>query len=688
MISNRIKTIRDRYNERTYRNRRDLTEFDFASSWSKNNIPYPIRSVLRFSKMVDLEIANAIIYPEDRFGMYRKFKYIPPLWTKEERENIEKDNFVFDDAYVMNIATDYTIPLRIGFDGIKAEIIAKLDDNNLNDEQKVELSAMLDSIYAFYRLVDAYKEFAIKSNNVEMAKALNNIPRNKPNSFYEAILMVRIIIYALWLNGNKHITIGRFDQYLYPFYVKSKSEGLSDDEALELIEEFFLSLNFDADIYPGVQQGDNGQSLVIGGCDLEGNKDCFNEISKFVLKAQEELCLIDPKINMRVNKNTPDEWFILGTELTKRGLGFPQYSNDDVVIDALVRWGYDIKDARNYVVAACWEFIIPGLAYDIPNVDGLDFPLVVSETIKDKLDSCSTFNQLLEEVDKKVISETIRLVKMTNNMYQLPSPFQSILMDGCISRGEDVISGGMKYNNFGFHGVGISNAVDALAAVKKNVYEDKTISKEQLHKALENDFVGYERELSLLKNSPKMGENIDEVDSIAVNLTDAFATELEKYKNCRGGIFRAGTGSAMYYIWMSQNLGATAEGRRKGEPFAANFSPQLGIGSNKVLSVLQSFTKPHLVRICNGGPLTLEFHSTVFKNDEGTKKVAMLVKTYMNLGGHQLQLNAVNREVLLDAQLHPEQHKELIVRVWGWSGYFNELDLAYQNQIIKRTEFN
>ena len=139
---------------------------------------------------------------------------------------------------------------------------------------------------------------------------------------------------------------------------------------------------------------------------------------------------------------------------------------------------------------------------------------------------------------------------------------------------------------------------------------------------------------------------------------------------------------------MSQNLGATAEGRRKGEPFAANFSPQLGIGSNKVLSVLQSFTKPHLVRICNGGPLTLEFHSTVFKNDEGTKKVAMLVKTYMNLGGHQLQLNAVNREVLLDAQLHPEQHKELIVRVWGWSGYFNELDLAYQNQIIKRTEFN
>ena len=198
---------------------------------------------------------------------------------------------------------------------------------------------------------------------------------------------------------------------------------------------------------------------------------------------------------------------------------------------------------------------------------------------------------------------------------------------------------------------------------------------------------GYEKLRKYLVSAPKMGNNDDFDDNIGCKLLDKFSEECSKYKNGRGGNFRAGTGSAMYYVWYSETLGATSDGRKAKEPFSANYSPSLNRNFDGVLSVIKSFTKPDLTKTCNGGPLTLEFHDTLFRNQEGIDKVASLVKTFILLKGHQLQLNAVNRDALLDAQKHPEDHKNLIVRVWGWSGYFNELDLAYQNHIIKRLEF-
>ena len=259
-------------------------------------------------------------------------------------------------------------------------------------------------------------------------------------------------------------------------------------------------------------------------------------------------------------------------------------------------------------------------------------------------------------------------------------------MTDCIAQAKD-IAYGAKYNNYGFHGAGLSTAADSLAAVRKLVYDDGSVSAEQLLAALDADFKGYDDVRAKCLAAPKMGNNDDYVDGIAVELTDCFADSLSGLKNDRGGIFRAGTGSAMYYIWYSEHLGATPDGRHAGDPFSANYSPSLNVKFDGVLSVIHSFTKPHLGRVCNGGPLTLEFHDTLFRNDEGTRKVARLVQLFVENGGHQLQLNAINRDTLLDAQKHPEDHKNLIVRVWGWSGYFNELDLEYQNHIIKRLEF-
>ena len=183
-----------------------------------------------------------------------------------------------------------------------------------------------------------------------------------------------------------------------------------------------------------------------------------------------------------------------------------------------------------------------------------------------------------------------------------------------------------------------------------------------------------------------MGNNDPEVDDIAVALMDAFADSVAGQVNERGGIFRAGTGSAMYYVWHAASLPATADGRRAGEGLAANYSPSLFARIRGPVSIMQSFAKPHLTRVCNGGPLTLELHDTMFRNEQAIQKVALMVKSFMDMGGQQLQLNAVNRDTMLDAQKHPQDHRNLIVRVWGWSGYFVELDKEYQDHIIKRME--
>lgn len=680
-MEERLQKIYDRFQKREYRNlRRDGTLMPCKFYEEKN---LAVRSARRLLEAVDAE--QAILFPEDTIGMMRTVKTIPPLLTEDEAKEIRANYFIFDGAQVGNISSDYASMLKNGFQGKREEIANEIKKYSAECKEYYELYAMNLTIDAICLLAEKYRKEAERMGITELAEALSNVPLYAPRSYYEALVMMRIVNFALWLNGNKHNTLGRFDVYMYPYFEADIASGkLTREKALELTGEFFVDLNFDADLYPGVQQGDNGQSMVLGGMGADG-EDVFNELSKICLEASLAINLIDPKINIRVSKNTPFSTYYLGTLLTKQGLGFPQYSNDDVVIPALMEMGYSQEDARNYVVAACWEFIIPGVAYDIPNVDALSYPDVMLSAVA-RLEKFSTFAKLMAAVKGELTATCKKLIANTKNIFVEPSPFQSVVMTDCIKEAKD-IADGSKYNNYGFHGAGLSTAADSLAAIKKLVYDEKKYTATTFKNALAANFKGYEKLHADCIAAPKMGNNDDYVDEIAVELTDCFADALKGEKNERGGIFRAGTGSAMYYIWLSEHLGATPDGRYAGEPFSANYSPSLNVKFDGVLSVIHSFTKPHLGRICNGGPLTLEFHDTLFRNDEGTQKVARLVKLFVENGGHQLQLNAINRETLLDAQKHPENHKNLIVRVWGWSGYFNELDIAYQNHIIKRLEF-
>lgn len=638
-------------------------DWNLAEEFSNSNLSPIERMAERFERMCNVE--QPVILEGEQIVFMRTASNLPDIFTEQEWKEIKSSMFTHELGFVSNWSPNYYGTIAMGL----------LKKRETADEYG---KRAIDNII---KLSDKYLEEAKKQGRDDLVEVLTQVPRYPARNFREALQFFRILHYGLWLEGSYHNTIGRFDKYIYPYLKKDLEQGIhTEDTALELLEDFFLSFNKDGDLYTGIQQGDNGQSLMLGGID-ENGEDVFNLLSELCLVASYNNKMIDPKINLRVSKSTPIERYIKATKLTKAGLGFPQYSNDDIVIPALEKLGYEHKDAVNYTVAACWEFIIPFVGTDIPNKSALSFPKVIDTALHNDFLSSSSYEEFFEKVKKEINNECNKICEDIKNFGTMPSPFINVLMD-C-----NTYKGG-KYNNLGIHGTGISTAADSLAAIKKYVFEEKSITKEELISAVDNNFTDTPELLHKLRyEAPKLGNNDDYVDSIATELLDTFSNALKGKTNCRGGIYRAGTGSAMYYLWHADEIGASPDGRRAKEPFGTNYSPSLFAKLKGPVSVIASMTKQHFENAINGGPLTLEFHQSVFADDDGIEKVAMLVKNFIDRGGHQLQLNTVNLDKMLDAQLHPENHKQLVVRIWGWSAYFVELDKEYQDHVIARQAY-
>lgn len=652
-------------NKEHHQYRKEYPEYaNLAEEYSRLKLSPKERMTRRFELLTQLE--TPVLLPDERICFLRTVKNIPDCFTQGEWEEIKKNHYIHELGYMSNLSPNYEYAISAGL----LELHKNADEYG---------KRMIDAVL---NLSDRYRAEAEKQGKTELAQVLKKVPRYGATSFYEALQFFRILHFTLWTEGNYHNTVGRFDKYMYPYLKADMEKGLYTEEtALELLEDFFISFNKDSDLYVGVQQGDNGQSMVLGGMDENGNE-VFNLLSRLCLQASGNLLLIDPKINLRVGKNTPLEVYELGSRLTKAGLGFPQYSNDDIVIDGLTRLGYDLEDARNYVVAACWEFIIPKVGADVANIAALSFPKVIDTCLHRDLRECAGFEDFLGAVRAEIKTECDKICSSISGLWFVPSPFMNLLIDGGVYDGA-------KYNNFGIHGTGIATGADSLAAIRKYVFEEQRIAKQDLIEAVDSDFQIHGEILPLLRyEAPKMGNDDDAADDMAVLLLDAFSQSLKGRKNCRSGIYRAGTGSAMYYLWHANEIGASPDGRRAGEPFGTNFSASLFARINGPVSVIKSFTKPHFKNAINGGPLTLEFASSMFEGEESIKKVAALVKAFIDMGGHQMQLNAVNTALMEDAQRNPEKHRQLVVRIWGWSAYFVELDKEYQDHVMRRQQYS
>ena len=671
-MTERIRALMHFQWERLHHAARIALPEDLELTYRDQSLPDTLRTALRLKQALEME--TPYLFDNEIIAFTRTVPNLPRIFDDAEWAAITEGHFIHELGNVSNLSPDYASVISVGLLALRE----KLGEGELHRAMRISIDAVL-------KLTARYAAAARAKGDEALAEVLDRVPALPPRTFREALQSLRILHYAMWCEGDYHNTLGRFDQTMIPYLRADLEAGRETEEsAFELLEAFFLACNRDSDLYPGMQQGDNGQSIVLGGM-LPDGTDGFNLLSKWCLKASAELRLIDPKINLRVNKNTPLEVYELGTQLTKLGLGFPQYENDDVAIPGLEALGYDTEDARNYAMAACWEFIIPGRAMDIVNIGALPFANIVDRVLREHLTACRSLEEVKALVREAIFADVRKTLAERRNLYVIPSPYLSLFFDGCLESGRD-ISLGCKYNNWGLHGTGVAPAADMLAAVDQEVFHGDT-APEALLRAMADNFVGHDALRDQLKyHCPKAGNDDDRVDGLVGWLLDTFADAVEGLHNERGGIIRAGTGSAMFYIFHANELGATADGREAGVPLPANYAPSLNIRLNGPVSLIKSFSKPDLRRTINGGPLTIEFSDSVFTQEESITKVAQLVRLFVQRGGHQLQLNTVNRERMLDAQKHPENYRNLIVRVWGWSGYFVELDKCYQDHIIRRAE--
>ena len=601
------------------------------------------------------------------------------------------------DCTISNAAPDHALFLRQGLNGRISAAENRLAEVRDGMEREF-LVCSIEGLEALKALVARYADEADRVGNAEVADILRRVPAEPPRTFHEALQALRILQFSLYLHGMSHCGLGRMDQYLLPYYHADVDSGrLTRNQAGELLSEFFISLNRDADLYPGVQQGDNGQSVMLGGCRPEDGSSAVNELTYLILEVSRDLRLIDPKINLRIDRNTPLDLLELGSELTKCGLGFPQYSNDEVVIPALVGKGYELQDARDYVVAACWEFVIPGKSLEIVNKDALSFPHAVDSALREEVATGRFEERSFRGRIRANIQKQVGQIVQSRIIWH-PAPFLSVFFDRTLETGRDITKI-TRYRNVGIHGAGSANAADALVAALQVYSQDGMPGLRRLVQAEDEDFVGHEELLDRLRTKmPKVGNADDAPDRELKWLFDEFADVADKFSSDRCMI-RPGSGSAMYYLWLTNAnnriawlrrdpvVGATSDGRRRNAPLASSLAPSHEAKVGGILSVLKSFSVIDYSRIMNGGPITVEFDHSVFKTQEGVKKLAQLIRYFVSLGGQQLQLNVLNVEELEDALVRPDLHRNLVVRVWGWSGYFCELDRGFQMQIIRRHRY-
>lgn len=687
----RLARLRDSVRNKEHARFRQEAPPDVVAEFDADGLSWMRRNARLTRRMCEAE--EVVIQPDARIVFTRTVPSVPLVYGDEAWAACFDGGKPHELGPISNICADWGYVLSQGLNG-RRQAAEEAREQADGTPEKVEfLDCAIEAIDAVLALAARYASEARGLGRDDVAEVLERVPAESPTSFREALQALRFLHSTVWLSGHYHVGLGRFDQYMISYLDTDLTSGrLTMEGAEELLAEFFITLNKDSDLYPGVQQGDNGQSLMLGGVTRDG-QDAVNELTWMVLRVAAEVNMIDPKINLRVTSETDLDLLELAAQLTKKGLGFPQYSNDEVVIPGLVEHGYALEDARDYTVAACWEYIIPGRGMDIVNIGAVSLPAAVNEAILDGLAAGASFEGILERTRENITAQAERVVAQCRNIILPPAPYYSALMTGCLERGTD-LSAGLTYNNYGIHGACSANAADALAAVKQFVFDEERVDASELVNALITDYEGREELRRLLHDEgPKVGNNDGRADAMLTRLFDDLAAVCEAFEdNGRGGIVRPGTGSAMYYVWLARGhedmsepvVGATADGRKKGDFFSSSLAPSPGVRSRGPISILQTYSKLDYRRICNGGPITMELSDAVFRDDEAIRKVAMLVRTFAQLGCQQLQLNTLNVKTLQEAKKHPERHRNLIVRVWGWSGYFCELGPEYQDHVIAR----
>jgi formate C-acetyltransferase len=627
-----------------------------------------------------------------------------------------------------HICAGYEKILKLGYKGIIEE--AESYQNSLNKEghNYQEKFNFYEAVKIYYHaaieFLKRYSELAFnlaqketvdtrKAELNKISKILNNLTERPPNTFYEAIQLIGFsqnianIIYQ-----RSVLALGRLDQILWPYYKNDMaSNSLTHQFALELIEELNLKLTWNLTLLPtdftmvANALGQNTQTITISGMDINGD-DATNELSYLFLDAYKNLKVFTTDLSIRIHKRTPKEFITEAIRVLRTTSGIAFY-NDEVHIPSLVKAGYSLEDARNYVIIGCVEptgqgnsfaatgrmfMNLPGILELVLNngysnlskaVDGLQTGDPANFTTYDKL-----FNAFKEQL-RFNIEKSVKIAEIGDKqaMKYMQHPFISACLVGCMENGKDYVCGGVKYNFSSITAYGFATLVDSLYNIKKVVYEENLMTLPELTKILNSNFDGQETfRQQLINKYQKWGNDKEDIDSFANELWDLFCTEVTKHKTARGGKYGAGAYSMGIHVMEGFFTQPTADGRKAMEAISNSLSPVNNVEKEGLTAILNSVAKLNYDYATNGIALNIRIHPQNLLKEENIEKFYSLLKGYFNNGGMQIQPTAVSTDTLRDAQKNPEKYSDLIVKVGGYNATFVDLGTPIQNDIIDRLE--
>ena len=577
-------------------------------------------------------------------------------------------------------------------------VLAKdLAEKELNQERKIEL--------------------------LEISRICSKVPYEPAETFQEAVQSVWFIQLILQIESNGHsLSYGRFDQYMYPYYDRDIKNGtIKESEALELLTCLWIKTLTINKVRSQAHTLSSAGSPMYQNVTIAGQttdkKDAVNDLSFLVLKSVAQTRLTQPNLTVRYHKNINKHFLDECIEVMRLGFGMPALNNDEIIIPSFMDWQVKEEDAYNYSAIGCVETAVPGKwGYRCTGMSYINFPRMLLCTMNNGVDLTSnkrftkgygyftemeSYEELLKAWDK-TIREITRYSVIVENVIDkaserdVPDILCSALTDDCIARGKTIKEGGAVYDFISGLQVGIANMADCLAAIKKLVYEEKKITRQELWDAILDDFSSPKNKKiqeMLIREAPKYGNDDDYVDQLIVEAYDSYIEEIEKYPNTRynrgpiGGIRYAGTSSISANVGQGMSTMATPDGRNAFEPLAEGCSPAHNSDKNGPTAVFKSVSKLRTNKITGGVLLNQKMTPQMLSTEENRQKLELLIKTFFNrLHGYHVQYNIVSKETLIDAQKHPEKHKDLIVRVAGYSAFFNVLSKKTQDDIIGRTE--
>ena len=637
-----------------------------------------------------------------------------------------------------HLAVNYERILKDGLRGYEKrvkEYKAALDLTNPDNVDKYCFyNAVLIVLKAVRNFANRYsvlaKDLAEKELNqerknelLEISRICSKVPYEPAETFKEAVQSVWFIQLILQIESNGHsLSYGRFDQYMYPYYDRDIKNGtIKESEALELLTCLWiktLSINKVRSQAHTLSSAGSPmyQNVTIAGQTTD-KKDAVNDLSFLVLKSVAQTRLTQPNLTVRYHKNINKRFLDECVEVMRLGFGMPALNNDEIIIPSFMDWQVKEEDAYNYSAIGCVETAVPGKwGYRCTGMSYINFPRMLLCTMNNGVDLTSnkrftkgygyftemeSYEELLKAWDK-TIREITRYSVIVENVIDkaserdVPDILCSALTDDCIARGKTIKEGGAVYDFISGLQVGIANMADCLAAIKKLVYEEKKITRQELWDAILDDFSSPENKKiqeMLIREAPKYGNDDDYVDQLIVEAYDSYIEEIEKYPNTRynrgpiGGIRYAGTSSISANVGQGMSTMATPDGRNAFEPLAEGCSPAHNSDKNGPTAVFKSVSKLRTNKITGGVLLNQKMTPQMLSTEENRQKLELLIKTFFNrLHGYHVQYNIVSKETLIDAQKHPEKHKDLIVRVAGYSAFFNVLSKKTQDDIIGRTE--